>query len=485
MAAAERFAQQLHQSRLAALEMMKDASHNQREMWRTAVARGLGQRWRRNARERAERDRAAQVRARALCACLSWALPACLPAACRRALPGPSHARRPPTTSAVRWAVSPTGLSAVGCRCHLQATLTLTLEPGDTCGRPLSNPPLPEVTTERDPPVSAAALISSADSHASAHPTQLLVISDPRSLAAMAEAAERRRAEVQQLLYRFRGFASASPSSLARLSSHLSRHQLGAGTRLCVQGQPSTHHFLVLRGRLRLTRRRPDGQETVLTTLGAGATLGAFPAATAAGDGGGAVGAGVGCWPASAQASGECEVLRVQRYHLALTMAGQGLRLGGGGADPSSVGVLGATDDEQQPSSHSSSSSSSSSPRAYGGSRSPRRLAPPPIGRPSTEAAMAAADARMRGMGLSTGSALGVRIERPEDRAKLRQLKRRMRPSSDGMHHRTGGGAAAAVAATAPAVTPRVTTSFVPASASSLVPSYQRLPALRSARSAC
>jgi hypothetical protein len=82
MAAAERFAQQLHQSRLAALEMMKDASHNQREMWRTAVARGLGQRWRRNARERAERDRAAQVRARALCACLSWALPACLPA-CR------------------------------------------------------------------------------------------------------------------------------------------------------------------------------------------------------------------------------------------------------------------------------------------------------------------------------------------------------------------------------------------------------------------
>eukprot|EP01047_Picozoa_sp_COSAG01_P102604 COSAG01_NODE_32173_length_585_cov_1.014403_1_plen_86_part_10 len=84
MAAAERFAQQLHQSRLAALEMMKDASHNQREMWRTAVARGLGQRWRRNARARAERARAAQVRARTLrmrtCACLTWALSACLPA---------------------------------------------------------------------------------------------------------------------------------------------------------------------------------------------------------------------------------------------------------------------------------------------------------------------------------------------------------------------------------------------------------------------
>jgi CRP/FNR family transcriptional regulator len=73
-------------------------------------------------------------------------------------------------------------------------------------------------------------------------------------------------------------FRSLGDAQRARLERHLVRKRLSPRQVLFLEGEPASHAWLCVRGRVRLYKGSPDGRTTTLETLGPGEIFGAISA---------------------------------------------------------------------------------------------------------------------------------------------------------------------------------------------------------------
>ncbi len=69
-------------------------------------------------------------------------------------------------------------------------------------------------------------------------------------------------------------FSALEPDDRANLAARLSRHAVRRGVTLFVEGEPGDTVFLVVAGKIKITRSAPDGRENLIAVLGPGDVFG-------------------------------------------------------------------------------------------------------------------------------------------------------------------------------------------------------------------
>ena len=80
-------------------------------------------------------------------------------------------------------------------------------------------------------------------------------------------AAALRAAEMKQLMHRFDGSEQISAAAMSSLAYHATKVIMDHGTKIFTQDSLVEFSFFLLSGRVRLTRGRRDGRETLLGTM--------------------------------------------------------------------------------------------------------------------------------------------------------------------------------------------------------------------------
>ncbi len=84
----------------------------------------------------------------------------------------------------------------------------------------------------------------------------------------MGERPGERPGEVEEVLGRAGLFQGVEPSAVSALITRLPRADFPRGHRLFTEGEPGDRLYIIIRGKVKIGRRSPDGREKLLTILG-------------------------------------------------------------------------------------------------------------------------------------------------------------------------------------------------------------------------